>query len=207
MDLGNRRTMRALLVFESIFGNTRDVAEAIARGLNDAGVDVTRAEVNDAPTELHGFDLIVVGGPTHAWSMSRASTRNDGRAQAAKLDKAPVSKGIGVREWLDRLVPENKDKGEASVAEATASAAAATFDTAVKTRWMPVGSAARAEAKVLRAQGHEIIGDAEHFYVADTGGPLLDGELERARAWGLEIARLQFSRMTRAKMSAADTTA
>lgn len=138
---------------------------------------------------MEGFDLIVVGGPTHAWGMSRAATRDDGRAQALKRAKAPVSTGIGVREWLERLAPAS------SAPAHEAAVLAATFDTAVKTKWMPVGSAARAEAKALRAKGHEVIGSAEHFYVADTDGPLLDGELARARAWGADVAKLQRERL------------
>ncbi|MDX5309965.1 MAG: flavodoxin domain-containing protein, partial [Rhodococcus sp. (in: high G+C Gram-positive bacteria)] len=56
--------MRALVVYESMFGNTRHVAEAVARGLGSAvrTVPVTQAHEEN----LSDYDLVVVGGPTHA---------------------------------------------------------------------------------------------------------------------------------------------
>src|SRR5687767_14509631 len=63
--------MRALVVYESMFGNTSAVATAIATGLSTRmGVDLV--EVAAAPAALDaGVDLVVAGGPTHAFSMSR----------------------------------------------------------------------------------------------------------------------------------------
>ena len=53
--------MRALVVFESMFGNTQTIAQAVADGLSQT-VDVDVVEVDDAPTRFEGFDLLVVGG-------------------------------------------------------------------------------------------------------------------------------------------------
>ena len=67
--------MRALVVYESMFGNTEAVARAVADGLAEMH-DVDLREVSQAPTEVIGrVDLIVVGGPTHAFSLSRPATR------------------------------------------------------------------------------------------------------------------------------------
>ena len=64
--------MRALVVVESMWGNTRAVAEAVARGL---GGDPTVIDVDQAPSTLPtNVGLLVVGGPTHALSMSRRSS-------------------------------------------------------------------------------------------------------------------------------------
>ena len=67
--------MRGIIVYESMFGSTRTIAEAIARGISDfAERSVVRAsEVGGFV--IYGADLVVVGGPTHGWSMSRPSTR------------------------------------------------------------------------------------------------------------------------------------
>jgi hypothetical protein len=92
--------MKALVVFESIFGNTQHIAEAIAEGLRG---EVEVVEVGKARAEIAGVDLLVVGGPTHAWGMSRAMTRSGARDQAAKAGTKPVSEGEGVRDWLARL--------------------------------------------------------------------------------------------------------
>jgi flavorubredoxin len=59
--------MKALVVYESMFGNTRQIAEAIAAGLAES-VDVAAVEVSEATAEAaEGADLLVAGGPTH-WS-------------------------------------------------------------------------------------------------------------------------------------------
>ena len=162
--------MRALVVFESMFGNTQVVAEAVADGL--AGrMQVDAVEVGDAPTEL-GDDvaLLVVGGPTHAFGMSRPSTRQDAATQATA---GLVSAGIGLREWLADL------HGPAGVA-------AAAFDTKVSRPRLP-GSAARAAEKRLRRLGFRVVAPAASFYVEGTRGPLLEGERERARRWGQQV--------------------
>ena len=67
--------MKALIVFESIFGNTQHIAEAIAEGLRGE-IEVEVAEVGKARPGIDGADLIVIGGPTHAWGMSRTMTRS-----------------------------------------------------------------------------------------------------------------------------------
>lgn len=168
--------MRAVIIYESIFGNTRQVAEAVARGLRNR-LDVVVREVGQGPPGLEGVDLLVVGGPIHAWSMSRDATRKGAREQAEAAEVQPVSPGIGIREYLRKLP---KHEGEI---------AAAAFDTALrKTGWLPTGSAAKPAAKRLAASGFRLLVQPEHFYVKETQGPLDDGELERAQTWGVALA-------------------
>ena len=169
--------MRALVVYESIFGNTRDVATSIAAGLRTRGdFVVDLVEVGEAPASGEGYDLLVVGGPIHAWGMTRPGTRSGAREQAKSAQKEPVSTGIGVREWLRMLAPTLEEHP------------AAAFDTAMKTRWFPVGSAAKGEAKALARSGYQLIVAPEHFRVEGTEGPMVPGELERAQAWGAMLA-------------------
>jgi hypothetical protein len=159
---------RALVVYESMFGNTRTIAEAVADGLaSDAIVEVV--EVGTAPTVLAGqVDLLVVGGPTHAFGMSRPATREDATRQAGGR---VVSAGIGLREWLETL-----PRGDGSVAVTT-------FDTRIDHPRLP-GSAARKAEKRLRHLGYPVVAKAESFSVSGTQGPLVDGEIDRARGWG-----------------------
>ena len=93
--------MRALVVYESMFGNTRLVAEAVADGLSSV-LDVDVVEVAAAPTSFDDVELLVVGGPTHAFGMTRQRTRDDARRQAEQSGHEVVSMGIGMREWLER---------------------------------------------------------------------------------------------------------
>ena len=165
--------MRAVVLYESMFGNTRDVAAAIAHGLSvDTGVDVEVVEVSRAQTTVaSNVDLVVVGGPTHALGMSRASTR---MSAAEKAADELVSPGDGLREWL----------AEAQLSPSTAVAA---FDTRVDKPRVP-GSAAAAARRRLRRLGVRPVAPAESFFVEDMTGPLLAGELDRARRWGEQLA-------------------
>jgi len=84
--------MRAVVVYESMYGNTHQVADAIGRGLATIG-DVVVVPVADAgPALVERADLLVVGGPTHIRGMSRASTRKGGR-RAGEGRRSPRSCG------------------------------------------------------------------------------------------------------------------
>lgn len=160
--------MKTLIVYESMFGNTHEVADAVAVGLAGTGlVDVV--DVSWAPEVLDGIDLLVVGGPTHAFSMSRASTRAEAATQGATDASA-----IGIREWLDALP------------ECSPPVRLATFDTHVAQKWVP-GSAAKAAAHSAKHHGLRAVA-RESFYVEGTKGPLSDGERDRATAWGRSLA-------------------
>jgi hypothetical protein len=174
--------MRALLVYESMFGNTQEIARAVASGLlARMSVDVVEVGAAD-PGVPGGIDLLVVGCPTHAFGMSRPQTR----VQATeKTDRPLVSAGSGLREWLD-TVDRRADRP-----------ATAAFDTRAK---LPLpGSAARAAARRLRRSGYRIAGPPATFYVAGTTGPLLDGEVERAREWGRRLAAAAAARISPAE--------
>jgi len=161
--------MGALIVVESWFGNTGAVAGAVAEGLGEV-MAVDLRNIADAPATLEpGIDLLVVGGPTHAVGMSRPGTRRDAARQAGHATEP----GIGVREWLAIL---SGDIGRA-----------AAFDTRIDTGWW-AGSAASGIAKRLRRLGAELVAEPESFHVAGTPGPLVDGELDRARRWGEQLA-------------------
>lgn len=165
--------MHAVVIYESMFGNTEKVARAIAEGLG-RDFDVKVVNVDDAPkSPAPGVDLVVVGGPTHAFGLSRSQTRKDA---ASRVAGNLVSRLTGVREWLDGTGP------------AGANVVAAAFGTRVtKASWAP-GSAARGAEKRLRRHGYRIAGKAQDFYVDESLGPLAVGELERAREWGAELA-------------------
>jgi hypothetical protein len=163
--------MKALVVYESMFGNTAQVARAVGDALAER-MDVEVLEVGDAPAPLLGLvDLVVVGGPTHAFSMTRPGTRED----AVRRGAQPAS-ATGIREWLARLQPGPHSK------------AVAAFDTRVVTVRHVPGSAAKAAVRRLRRLGYRPQLRPESFYVEDVLGPLLEGELDRAYAWASGLA-------------------
>jgi Flavodoxin domain len=172
--MSEERTMRALVVYESMFGNTADVARAVADGLRSEGAEVTATEVHGAAAvDAADFDLLVVGAPTHAFSLSRPATRADAVRQGASAEA-----DIGLREWLATLRPQ----------EGSQHRLAAAFDTRVtKVRRLPMAAANRA-ARELGNHGYDLILRPTPFLVLDTQGPLAPDELDRARIWGRLVA-------------------
>ncbi|HEX2498906.1 MAG TPA: flavodoxin domain-containing protein [Actinomycetes bacterium] len=162
------RTIRALVVYESMFGNTQQVAEAIAAGLAEHA-QATLVEVGSAPTSTgDDLDLLVVGGPTHGRGMSGRETRRDAMDHAVL---PVVSQRIGLREWFDSL-------------RSRPDVLAAAFDTRFdESRWLS-GSAAHVAATQLRRHGFRLLTAPRSFFVLGMSGPLAAGELERARRWG-----------------------
>ena|ERR1019366_160429 len=176
--------MRALVVYESMFGSTRQLAEAIAEGLGaTVEVHVERAAHSDQ-NSLRDVDLLVVGAPTHGHSMPRASTRKGGPDYVLKIRHDLVLEedavgSPGVREWLDSL--------------SHASGLGAGFDTRVGGPSILTGRASRGISRLMTRIGITVVVPPESFLV-DSFSKLVPGEVERARAWGTRVA-LQAARI------------
>jgi Flavodoxin len=171
--------MKAVVVYESMFGNTREIAEHIAEGLAASAVDVEVVHVSAATADVvRSADLLVVGGPTHVRSMTRQSTRKAAAEQAKtrNLVAEPTPSATGLREWFDTL---DDVKG----------VAAAAFDTRQDAPKALTGQASRAIRSRLNACGFHLLAPPESFLVDKT--PLLRaGEAERALRWGYRLAEL-----------------
>src|SRR6478609_4859116 len=125
--------MKVLVVFESSYGNTHLIANAIAEGIG-AAADVEVVPVAKATPELAtGAALVVVGGPTHAHGMSREQTRKAAADATHKpgspLHLDPDAEGVGLRDWFATL--------------GSVSASAAAFDTRVDAPAMITGRASK----------------------------------------------------------------
>jgi hypothetical protein len=167
--------MKALVVYESMFGNTSRIARAVAEGMALTGARVTLLHVDDVdPATLHDYDLVVAGAPTHAWSLPRPSTREEAVRQGAGTDPGP-----GLREWLDHLEPEVGSRPVFAVFDTRIGGGASRHFT---------GSAARRAARTLRGLHRTLADEPLSFYVEAASGPLLPGEDVRARAWGNRLA-------------------
>ncbi|HEV2685149.1 MAG TPA: flavodoxin domain-containing protein [Actinomycetota bacterium] len=169
--------MKIVVVFESMFGNTQIIAEAIAEGLAGAG-NVTIGNVDQiGPDRASDADLIVVGGPTHVHGMPRLSTRYPKENNPEYNPPLPGAEIL--RNWIDKM-----PKGSAEVA---------TFDTRFdKPAWL-TGSAAKKIARKIASKGYPVVA-VESFFVVGGDGPLADGERERAIAWARELAGASVSR-------------
>ncbi len=160
--------MKALVVYDSQFGNTEQIAQAIGNALGSQG-DVETLRVGDAkPEQLAGLTLLVVGSPTQKFSPTGKTTnflksipKNslDGVRVAAFDTRFTVSEieKVGILAFLVRMF----------------------------------GYAAQPIADRLEKKGGELVVPPEGFYVSGTEGPLLEGELERAADWARQITAMQ----------------
>ena len=171
--------MRAVVIYESMYGNTHQIAEAIGTGL--AGeFDVAVVPVAEAgQAVIADADLLVVGGPTHVHGMARPSTR-EAAAKAARqpaggLMLEPDALKAGLREWLDSL-------GKSRV-----HGMAAAFDTRIDAAAALTGRASKSVGKALRHHGYDLIAEPESFLVTKQDH-LLPQERERAASWGARLA-------------------
>ncbi len=171
--------MRALVVFESMFGNTHTVADRVAQGLRAAG-DVRVVSVADAtPEALSGADVVVVGGPTHMHGMATVRSREAAHERAeqpgSEVTMDPDAEGPPLRDWFDGLTLPSGCR-------------AAAFDTRMHGAAALTGRASRGIAKRLERHGASMIAPPESFFVGKDSH-LSEGEAARAEEWGASLAR------------------
>jgi menaquinone-dependent protoporphyrinogen IX oxidase len=180
--------MRVVIVYESMFGNTRLIADAVAEGLAP-GNEVTVVPVAEAGRGLlDRADLVVAGGPTHVHGMSRARARRRAgvvrtRASAVEMARKEDShltldasaEGPGLRDWLAGL-------GQIH-------ARGAAFDTRVDGSPVLTGRASKTIAKLLERHGIALLAPAESFLVTKDN-QLRPGERDRAGQWGRQLAAM-----------------
>ena len=168
--------MRALVVYESMYGNTHVIASNIADGLR-ATHEVTLVPVAEATAVLVAeADLLVVGGPTHIHGLSTAASRQLAAKAAARLDSGlrldPDAGGPGLRDWLSDLPGGH--------------ALAAAFDTRLTEIAVLTGRASRGIRKLLKRHGYWLVMPPESFLVSQRN-ILLKAEASRARRWGAAV--------------------
>ena len=169
--------MRAVIVYESMFGNTHAIADAVGKGLEPM-LEVVVVPLAEAGRERLGdADLLVVGGPTHFHGMSRTCTRKWAAATAQKPSNDLVldrdAHGPGVRDWLTSL-----GHGDTKVAA---------FDTRFNGPAVLRGRASRVISRKLRQHGFEVVAKPESFFV-NLKNHLEPGEEARAQEWGKRLA-------------------
>jgi flavodoxin len=156
--------MKALVIYDSAFGNTEKIAQAIGNALA-AGGEVETLRVGDVRAEhLAGLALLVVGSPTQRFSPLPAITR------FLKGIPANGLKGVKVAAFDTRITESEIERVRILA-----------FFVRI------FGYAAEPIAKRLEKKGGVPAVPPEGFYVGGTEGPLLEGELERAADWAGQI--------------------
>lgn len=161
--------MKAMVIYDSIFGNTEQIAKAIGKVLQSKR-NVEVLKVNQVkPEQLVGLNLLIVGSPTRAFRPTGAINRFLGKIPRNGLKAVRVAAfdtGISL------------DDVDSSIGH-----------------WFikSFGYAAKPISDKLRKKGGKLIIPPEGFFVEGTEGPLKKGELERAEKWAKQIIEAQSS--------------
>ena len=161
--------MNAVVVYESLWGNTAAVARAIAEGLGPEARALSTAEAT--PEAIADAALVVCGAPLLGFNLPTDEMRETIENAPGNAPAPPNLSHPSMRSWLAAL-PTGYRKGAA-------------FETRI---WWSPGSAAKAIEHELHEAGYRVAAPAEKFIVKGKFGPLKDGELDRAREWGSKLA-------------------
>jgi flavodoxin len=156
--------MKAMVVYDSAYGNTEQIAQAIGEALGAQG-EVETLRVGDVrPEQLAAVDLLIVGSPTQKFRPTPGTTN------------------------LLKAIPSNGLQGTKVAAFDTRFTEEAVDKVRILAFFVKMfGYAAKPIADRLEKKGGELVVAPEGFHVGDTEGPLLDGELERAAEWARQI--------------------
>ncbi len=163
--------VKAVVVYESHWGNTARVAQAIADGIGPETLVLATDEADMAA--VSGADLLIAGAPVLGFGLPtdrmEAAVADSGRKAVTPPDTSHPS----LRSWLSDL-PRGHGQGAA-------------FET--RLRWSPGGATGAIEQSLERA-GYRTTGNPGRFIVTGRYGPLRRGELDRARHWGETLKAL-----------------
>jgi hypothetical protein len=163
--------MHAVVVYESFWGNTAAVAQAIGEGIGpDAVVMTTDAATPEVVAEA---DLLVVGAPVLGFRLATDAVRDELYHESGAPAPADTLHP-SMRSWLASLPVGH--------------GAAAAFET--RFRFSPGGAIGTINHAMEQA-GYRPVAKGQKFLVSGKYGPLKEGELQRAREWGLELAAAQ----------------
>jgi flavodoxin I len=152
--------MKAYVIYDSTYGNTEKIAQAIGNGLTGE-VKVQRIGEAD-PTELATCNLLIVGSPVHG---GRATPELD-----AFIKQIPTTslEGVSVAAFDTRFEAEEQGAG-------------------LRILMSVIRYAAPRIAKALEKKGGILVAEPEGFIVENKEGPLKQGELERATKWATQL--------------------
>ena len=153
----------ALIVYHSMFGNTKAVADCLAKGMRESGIEVDCLSIDDIEiSKVPGYDFLVIGGPTHMIGISKP--------MKAFLEQLKTCDLQGMKGFcFDTRNPSRLNKSS----------------------WLMLeNSAARRIEGILKRMKIEIIYPRESALVEGREGPLLDGAEARFRQIGVELADL-----------------
>ncbi len=151
--------MKTLVIYDSVFGNTQKIAEAMGRALN-APVQSVK---NITASQLAGLELLIVGSPTRQFHATPETQ--------AFLTGLPAGalKGVKVAAFDTRIAGDTIKF--------------------FLFRWLVQSNYADKKIAAALARAGGSLAAKDGFYVKESEGPLAEGELERAAAWAQSLTR------------------
>lgn len=157
--------MKGLVIYDSVFGNTEKIAQAIGATLAERESVETLSIGKLTADKMSGLDLFLVGSPTRGFRPTEAISKFLNSIPKNSLTGIQVA-AFDTRIWLDTIDSKTLrfvvDKG---------------------------GYAANTIVKSLVKKGGKQVALPEGFLVTGEQGPLKDGELDRAGEWARSIAQ------------------
>jgi len=154
--------MKALVIYDSAYGNTERVAKAIGSGIVGEVKVLRVAQASQA--DLPGINLLVVGSPTQAFRALKSVQTFVDKIAPGTLQ------GVSVAAFDTRVSPSDVGRGLRFIMKVA-------------------GYAAPRIADTLQKKGGNLVAAPEGFLVKGSEGPLAEGELERATAWAKELVK------------------
>jgi flavodoxin len=156
--------MKALIIYDSVFGNTEKIARSIAKGLGTVH-EVSVIKIGSAtPDMIPASDLLIIGSPTRAFNPTPEIKAFVSKISPSSLEGRRVA-SFDTRANLETI----KSKFFRKVVD-------------------KAGYAAKFISREMKKKGAVLIAPAEGFLVNGEQGPLMEGELERAEEWGRKLA-------------------
>lgn len=155
--------MKSLVAYDSAYGNTANIAEAINLSLNKYGKSSVKQVTAVNESDLKGVDMLVIGSPTQGGRPTKPTQQF--------IDELPEEllrqSGIAI---FDTRFEVSEQKLPLRILMKT------------------IGYAATKMAKSIQQRGGNLIAEPQGFIVSDQNGPLKEGEIERAGAWAAQLA-------------------
>jgi flavodoxin len=155
--------LKAVIAVDSVYGNTKLVAEAFKEEIEKAGHEVEFINLRKEFRVPSGGDILFVGSPTRVAKMTPRAKKF-----VKKLDVAAWAGKTVIAFDTHMPVPDDPEKQKKAM------------------KWVEPGAAGRLTA-LAAERGLKVRTPPLRFTVSDMKGPLAPGQLEKARELAREI--------------------
>jgi flavodoxin len=156
---GGGKKMKALILFRSHYGNTKQIAEGIAKELGAQGIETIIQDLRWKLPDLSDVDFILMGSPTRMARVNRKALR----ALKRLRKKGYTEKPIAIFDTYGPIPtkPEELEKGK---------------------KWLYPGAAGIMQ-NAAKTLGLNVYSETLRCEVKGMKGPLADNELEKAASF------------------------